>query len=326
MRAETITYRVNREPAQPLLVGLAIAIAVHLIMLPSFTQWLTGSSSARLATSDLDPILPTPDQPKPGRDSPRVSSVAWIPHDDFRQLIAPQSQTEQPALQDQTDADPNAAAIPLDPTPPTPQEAIQANQTPRHVVEPPPQPQSPLEVTDLIIGGKTSVLTHRNLLADMPQQAEHPQPTREDQVQSETDTQTESPTQNHTTKPHTRSANPTAAPRSDRESSPATLRLNADSVQPGGVLVGNGIEIKTARLKPGIAATGFALPNNPVALLIFDQHNGSVIKAKLLNSTGYDDWDGPIIASLYKWRATGPRLGELGRPFEFRVKLLLVRD
>ncbi len=72
-----------------------------------------------------------------GKDKPddeERTTVAWIPYDDFRKLIAVASTTEQPALQDKVDPV-KGALMPRDPSPPSPPqpqpvEVVQAKKTP----------------------------------------------------------------------------------------------------------------------------------------------------------------------------------------------------
>lgn len=71
-----------------------------------------------------------------GKDKPDEdrTTVAWIPHDDFRKLIAVASTTEQPALQNKVDPVKNAL-MPRDPSPPSPPqpqpvEVVKSKKTP----------------------------------------------------------------------------------------------------------------------------------------------------------------------------------------------------
>lgn len=78
----------------------------------------------------------------------------------------------------------------------------------------------------------------------------------------------------------------------------------------GGVLVSDGIEIKTVRANLHISAYYTAIPRNPVANIVFD-HTGQVIRAELSVTSGFADIDGPVLNSLYLWRATGQRISRL---------------
>lgn len=66
------------------------------------------------------------------------------------------------------------------------------------------------------------------------------------------------------------------------------------------------------------------MPHNPIAKVVFDHHDGRVIKAELVRSSGYPNVDGPVLASLYRWRAAGKRLAQLKQPLTVQIELILV--
>ena len=120
---------------------------------------------------------------------------------------------------------------------------------------------------------------------------------------------------------------PSGSPRSDAESPAVMLTDHPINVplKPGAVITGRGIEIKP--VVPRITTVArFVIPRNPVAKLRFDNKSGQVIFAELTTSTGYENWDGPVLASLYEWRATGKLLKQLHKPFEIEVHLLFAGD
>ena len=100
-------------------------------------------------------------------------------------------------------------------------------------------------------------------------------------------------------------------------------------VSPGRVLTGPGIEIVTERPRLTVPARmmGMGLTSNPVAELTFD-HDGKVTEVTWLSSTGMENLDAPLTASLYQWRARGEVVDEMrpGERFTQRVELLLVRE
>lgn len=117
---------------------------------------------------------------------------------------------------------------------------------------------------------------------------------------------------------------PTSAPRADKESPPVSLTSHPLDVklQPGTVLVGKGVEIKTAVPRLSTVAR-YMIPHNPRARIVFNRE-GEVISVTLLRSTGYEAWDAPVLASLYRWRASGRLLQEHPGPFELVVNLIFV--
>ena len=58
--------------------------------------------------------------------------------------------------------------------------------------------------------------------------------------------------------------------------------------------------------------------------MVFNRE-GQVIEARLIESTGYADMDGPLEASLYRWTASGPKLKEINGPFSIDVNIILSR-
>ncbi len=294
-----------------------VAVLLHLLVLSAVLlaqQW--SMQVPWKGVQHLARMLPEPPEVKIGRASPTTSAVAWIAYDDFRQLIAPEAPTEQPAIQHQVEPQPDAA-MPLDPTPPgpPPQERIApavspATRTDSLLAPPTAGAQQPaLPLPPLVEGGDIA-LAHP---ADEPQPGSEPAPGRDDEHQQP---QPDSPS---TAAPA--SADPTAAPKADSESPPVRLVNDRLEVHPGSVITGPGIEIKTAIPRPGFITRWSTIPRNPTATLVFNRA-GEVIQVTLERSTGYESWDGAVEASLYKWRATGPKLAELDRKFELDVEIL----
>ncbi len=124
---------------------------------------------------------------------------------------------------------------------------------------------------------------------------------------------------------------PTSAARSDKESQPFILDPKDLKGRIGSVLVGPGIEIKTVLPRISAVSSSFlftpntltdramAAPATPVVKLIFDHTDGKVIEAQIIHSSGYTQIDSPILASLYKWRASGKLLTERQRPVELEI-------
>ena len=101
-------------------------------------------------------------------------------------------------------------------------------------------------------------------------------------------------------------ARPTAAPKSDAEADPVTL---AESliVRPGRVLVAKGLTVKTTRLRMSPVAMRTSIPCQAIVELTFDKA-GRVVNARIIRSTGYANWDAPLLAAVYRWRASGELL------------------
>jgi len=113
---------------------------------------------------------------------------------------------------------------------------------------------------------------------------------------------------------------PTASPREDREAPPTRIDPDTDTVRPGKVLTADGIEIKT--VAPDFSHLAFAASvRNPKVRITFNA-KGEPTSVEFLRRAG-TLVDGEIQGSINRWRATGKRLEQLGRPFQIEVTLLL---
>jgi len=117
---------------------------------------------------------------------------------------------------------------------------------------------------------------------------------------------------------------PTAAPKDEREAPPVS-RIEGLTVQPGKVVARHGLQINTVQPRFSVVAQRSALPANPTVELTFDDQ-GEVIHARFVRSTGYDNIDGPILASLYKWTAVGESLARIEDTFTVEIRILLVPE
>ena len=111
----------DRQSNLPLTVGFLVGLLVCVFVLPTWARvWLmsppraqapnevaAARERARPPTEESDPIPPQ-NKVRLGDDEPRAARVAWISHDDYRELLAPQARTEQPALQRTAEAMPQA--------------------------------------------------------------------------------------------------------------------------------------------------------------------------------------------------------------------------
>ncbi len=341
----------------PLVIAAGLSIAAHLWLVPQGIDWLTSTSHPNRPE---DPSLAAAHRPlldpplKAGADVNDVSTVAWISHDDFRKLIAPKSETEQPAVQQEVDpvvesplrreANPAPSASSQTPTPqprPTPVPAVHneavKESTPGPDDPSPPQPIANVE-TALAQPPRPAVtppLDTVTPVSSSPARAIEPAtspisaPVAPESVDHVLDSPPTPPTPaadspavpTPSTQPQAKPDLSAAPTRSDKDSDPAQLSGDPLDVQLGSVITGRGIEIKPARPVLSVATQLSALPKNASARITFDP-DGAVIEVELTASTGYPDVDGPLVASMYKWKASGPLLEELGRPFILPVRII----
>lgn len=120
---------------------------------------------------------------------------------------------------------------------------------------------------------------------------------------------------------------------SDRESVATALREATDLTQWGKPLARKGLEIKTVRPRWSTATLLTRLPRNPVVMVSFGP-DGRVKRAEFLRlddgrrlSTGARDVDEPLLDAVYKWRATGEALKNLGEDevVSFAIRVVLRR-
>lgn len=305
----------HREPRLPLVLGAVTAILLHALLIPA-ALWrgnvtLTSGDVGRVDTAQAPP--PPPQDDTAGQRESSVSSVAWIAYDDFQQLIAPQSQVEQPALQQMEEPVPQAPAE-LDPTPPAPtamadQAAAAAAEpiaalTPRPAASPAPPPLP---------------LPAPQMRGEIPFSRLDPAPTSQTPEPAPP-----APADAAPAAAAAAQARPTSSPRSDREAPPASLREPRLEVRPGRVIARQGFEVKTFAPRFSAVTLASTLPRNPTATLTFDD-TGQVTQVVLDRSSGASNVDGPVIASLYRWRASGPRIDQAGEAgVTLEVTLLLV--
>jgi len=304
----------GHQSLMPLAVGLVVSVVVHGAGASFLAKRLIDQPGRpkRNLSKHQELVLPVPPRNRIGRDLPQPSSVAWIAYDHFRELVAPQSTTEQPALQQQVDPVPNAP-MPLDPTSPSDQQVSIVQEA--SAAKPPLQPEQ-LDAGGGAVHDPTQLGIVLKQDRKPPAKVSGRIPAQEPKTFKQADTK-------QTQSVRSGAAKPTAAPRSDRESSPVRLKPGSESVVPGAVLVGQGIEIKTVQPRFSMIARISTVPNNPVARIVFDSRDGRVINAILIKSSGYPNIDGPVLASLYKWRAQGEKLRRRNRPFELGIELIL---
>ena len=285
---------------------------------------------------NADPPPPDADEVKLGRaDEPDRVTVAWIAHDDFQDLLARRSITHQPAVQTAADPTPDAPlnprpagpsstpeavppdAIPPDAVSPSP---LLAAATPPPAAGPPPTPP----VTSTLDAEYESENVEPTASGQRPTPPAAPALGNENEHGKPAAPRREPAASGQRPAASAEGDTPTSTPRSDREADP-TLTVDTETVRPGRVLVGPGLEIKTARPDFSATARVIALPANPTALITFEP-DGKVSAAELTTSTGYDNVDGPILSSLYRWQATGRSLADRTEPFKITIRILLVDE
>lgn len=315
----------ERETIVPLTLGAVVAMLAHLLLAPLAGLLMRGDDAASrwpALEAAARPLLEPPPPTELGVEASTVSSVAWIPYEAYEELVAPRSKLLQPAVQQEVDPV-VGAPIEANPTPPAPRAPDEAEAA--SPVSPSPEPREP--------GGSPPLLPPILAEADpppigdirsgppVPESPMPPQP-RDEPVPAPSPEVMPYPSP-----PPSRSAGgrPTSAPRSDRDADPVMITDAPVDVRPGQVLARPGLEIKTARPRFSVTTALTAIPRNPTVRITFAP-DGSVIDASIKQSTGYNDVDGPILTSLYRWRASGRQLAEIGRPVTGEWRILLMDE
>ena len=125
------------------------------------------------------------------------------------------------------------------------------------------------------------------------------------------------------TAPKESNAEPTAAPKDERESPPIS-RIGGVQVRPGRVIARQGIQINTVRPRFSAAALMTGVPHNPVLKIEFNKE-GKVMRAEFIAKTGYPNWDGPVLNSAYRWTASGEGLKRVKDKLTIEVEIVLGR-
>jgi len=234
--------------------------------------------------------------------------VAWISYDDYRRLLAPEGQTEQPAIQKA--ADPvEQAPLRFDATDPKPQ----------------PQERQPAPMPPAGGGRPQPVkrlTSHEGMLPPSTPPAEPTRRTPPTPRPSDADGTGPGRSVAAARKTPREASNPTAAPRSDGEASPVTIQSKSKIIRAGRVITAEGIRIQTVAPRFSTVTYLTAMRGGiQMPVRVRFGRDGHVREAQLLDRSGYPEVDTPIRASLFKWRATGERLKQIDGPFELSITL-----
>jgi len=95
----------------------------------------------------------------------------------------------------------------------------------------------------------------------------------------------------------------------------------------GKPLAAKGVEVKPERPHFTLLQLMTSSPRNPVVGIRFNQ-KGVPREAVLLRSTGDRSIDAAIVASLYRWRASGETIDELNddQTFDLQIRIMLVQE
>lgn len=120
-------------------------------------------------------------------------------------------------------------------------------------------------------------------------------------------------------------ASQTSGEKSDRESDATSIADVPPSLwRTGKPLARKGLEIKTKKPELPILTRLTTSPSNPICEILFGR-DGVPVACKILQSSGFEEINGPVLDALYRWRAKGSQLEKLapGKTLRFRVRFIL---
>lgn len=289
----------------PALIAVVLSLAIHAGVLLGVTASPSGASSDR--------VLPPPESEdliEPGDAEPSPARVAWISYESYRELMARESVTEQPAVQATAPPRPDAPAE-LDPSATSPGEpaAAAAPTPPAQASEATPEAQPTREsAEDTEITGETE-----RFLAGGPLVPEQPVSPPQPQVQP-------SPSGAE----RVAEDRPTSTPQDTREAPPTALEGQL-RVEPGRVLAREGLIIDTVVPRYTIAARTTLPRRNPIVRITFGV-DGKPTEVHWVRTSGLAIHDGPLERALYLWRARGPLIEDVSEPRTVEIRILLLRE
>jgi len=348
------------ETILPLSIGLVLAVVLTLTGLawtePALTltrddadDWLDRAE--RVKQLQADPVMEQRRRIRLGADAPVRPTIAWLGAQAYDDLMARRADTDQaPSQQEATPVEDapmrTDASEPL-PEPTQPTEQVAPNPEPKPQPQPAPAPPLPtvapipLADRDAPSPDALAALTPddqpepRDPVEAKPVEQEPPPEPQPEATPTPTPTPQPQPAVEPTPPPSPSTppatptdeeSAPTSSPDENRESDAAQQRPDEpQKVRPGRVVVQQGIKIETAHPRFGIATLYSALPTDPLVRVVFSPQ-GQVIRAEIVESTGFSDVDGPILASLYKWKATGAELEKLNEPFDVEIRMRFGSD
>lgn len=335
--ASRISFGMNRRWI-PLMAGVAISLAAHvLIIAPAIARTALASPQhrkldAQFEQHEVQAPRETPKvEPKRWRlgiDSGNPSAFTWVGFEEYQEHLAALAEVEQAAFAEaateQGDQQPEGSL----PEPALAASELQGSPTERESAMRLLPLQSAVEAALNIIQPPQP---HRELIHHRPSQ---PHETAPQELTQHLASLVEAATVRHANESPS-SGQPEASQSKDREvgtpadkeSSPSSLiDVPRDQWQLGKPLAAEGLELKPRRPEMPLLTMLTAYPGNPVCEIEFNRA-GVPVLAKFVTATGDRRVDDALLASFYRWRASGKRLESLAgdETFTVRIRLILTR-
>ncbi len=308
-----------------------------LLIVPALLAAMSAANAPRMRVARFQPDeqrerpLPPPVEIQLGLDAPNPPSETWVGYEQYQKHAAALSPVEQAAFTD----DPVAAAMQsADMRPITPPfDAAQAATARQQLAAQPEQPPHQRGEQSAPPQPLQDLLALSSLLAPMlsaPHEADDPPRPQPEAPQTQPAAEPAEPRPPQPPQPEeavSRQASgaPNTGARSDRESDPtSTVDVPREHWQLGKPLAAHGLELKPRRPDVTILTQLTAWPRNPTARITFDR-TGVPTLAVLGEDTGDSRVDAAIVAALYRWRAAGKPLQQLGEgdTIDITIRLLI---
>jgi len=336
-----------------LILAFTASLLVHASLLAIVGAAMNRHQDRLLANNADAPTIPVvlPVELDLGVDAPAPPSPVWVGFNEAEEQLAPKSVIEQAAF---TDAPVAAAPAPETPAPSPPEDSRIAEQPAQQPNEPPPantpNEQRTYATAMMISQLQQSLQEFKEHLAKSAQQnkaidksAENEQPSTTFQARGPQPSEMQPPVdprQMPDQSLHDQPAKPEAAiaPRAtsgsatgaqaDKESDATSIiDVPPDQWKLGKPLAAHGLELKPRRPTIDLVTMLTAAPGNPLCQIKFAR-NGEPKAAAILRGSGDSRVDDAILASLYRWRASGKELDGLpnDQTVEVRIHMLLNRS
>lgn len=335
---------IPRRASTAVLLGLVVSLALHAsILLPGLIRVMSGEvqpvHALRTDFDSEDFANPSrPDQVPLGLDESNASTMTWIGYEDYQEHMAAVAEVEQAAFQTEPTGSEAAPASPTDAPTETPRDESAEQTPPQDPNESPPTPDpstspDPFEELEAWfdapegegpdMGEPTDPNARSQAIEDI---IERLQEMMENPVETQQPEQAAKPEQ----QPAPQQAQPPAQPagkpgaQSDQESDATSVEVTLEQMTLGRPLAAQGLQIKPRKPEFTTLTLLTAVPANPLAELRF-RRDGKPARVRLLEGSGDPRIDEAVLNSLYRWRAAGKRLRELGArdtiPIQIRIML-----
>lgn len=345
--------------------SLALSVSIHaLVIVPLLAATLSADGPrgvGALFEPSGDPGTPPPaaEPESPlGIDRSEAVSLSWVGYEEYQEHLAKLAETDQAAF---TDDDAGgqagregesrrpegaAAAEASAASSPSAAAAASGGAVPRGPESPDPAAAAatlPEATQTAIAGAETSPAGDPNredtpppVPAPAPAETPAPAPPQPQTPVPSENPQPQQPQESPPTPPASGDPAPAAPgpprdapPRSGDAAEKESDAFSAVDVPPeqwrnGKPLAMKGLEIQPRRPSLPLLTQLTTRPRHPVVELRFNSR-GRVERATLLSSTGFEQVDGPILDSLYRWTARGEVLASLreGQLAVYRLRLIL---